>query len=151
MQVVIADTSCLIIFEKLKGFSILRETFDSLVVTQAVADEFGPLPPGILVQDPASDVIFLRLQTSLGKGEASAIALALERPDHLLIMDERKGRKVAEEMGLKLIGSLGVLLKAKEKGVISSVKTQIDLIEQTNFRIAESVKKEILLQAGEAD
>jgi len=66
-----------------------------------------------------------------------------------LIIDERKGRKVAERLKIEIIGSLGVLIKAKDKGVIKSVKEILDLIDKTNFRISESIKKKILKKAGE--
>ncbi|HKK88549.1 MAG TPA: DUF3368 domain-containing protein [Saprospiraceae bacterium] len=66
-----------------------------------------------------------------------------------MIIDERKGRKVAERLKIEIIGSLGVLIKAKDKGVIKSVKEILDLIDKTNFRISESIKKKILKKAGE--
>lgn len=86
---------------------------------------------------------------NLGKGEASSITLALEFDDSLLVIDERKGRKVAEEMKIEIIGSLGVLIKAKEKGRIESVKEILNLIDKTNFRISNSIKEQVLRKAGE--
>ncbi len=85
----------------------------------------------------------------MGKGEASSITLALEFGDSLLIVDERKGRKVAEEMEIEIIRSLGVLIKAKETGVIRSVKDILNLIDKTNFRISGLIKEKVLKKAGE--
>ena len=65
------------------------------------------------------------------------------------IIDERKGRKVAQRLKIEIIGSLGVLIKAKEKGVIKSVKVILDLIDKTNFRVSESIKEKVLKKAGE--
>jgi len=53
------------------------------------------------------------LAEELGKGEASSIALALELEECLLIIDERKGRKIAEDLGIDTIGSLGILIKER--------------------------------------
>jgi len=92
---------------------------------------------------------YLELSKNLGKGEASSITLALELSDSLLIVDERKGRKVAEEMEIEIIGSLGVLMKAKEIRAIPSVKEMLNLIDKTNFRISRPIKRKVLKQAGE--
>ncbi len=149
MKAIIADTSCLIIYDKIYRLEILQHTFADLIVTDEVAKEFGELPDWITVQQIANKDQYLELAKDLGKGEASSITLALEFNDSLLIIDERKGRKVAEEMKIEIIGSLGVLIKAKEKGVIKSVKEILNLIDKTNFRISESIKEKVLKKASE--
>ncbi len=149
MKAIIADTSCLIIYDKIYRLEILQHTFADLMVTDEVAEEFGELPDWITVQQIANKDQYLELAKDLGKGEASSITLALEFNDSLLIIDERKGRKVAEEMKIEIIGSLGVLIKAKEKGVIKSVKEILNLIDKTNFRISESIKEKVLKKASE--
>jgi len=75
--------------------------------------------------------------------------LAKEFEESLLIIDERKGRKKAESLGIETIGSLGLLLMAKEKGVIRKVSEILALIDQTNFRISSSVREAVLRQSGE--
>ena len=92
---------------------------------------------------------YSRLVENLGKGEASSITLALEFENSLLIIDEKKGRKIAEEMKIEIIGSLGILIKAKERGVIKSVKEILGLIDETDFRISQSIREKILKKAGE--
>ncbi len=149
MKTIIADTSCLIIYDKINRLEILQHTFVELIVTDEVAEEFGELPDWIAVRQIANKNQYLELAKNLGKGEASSITLALEFEGSLLIIDERKGRKVAEELKIEIIGSLGVLIKAKEKRVIKSVKEILDLIDKTNFRISESIKEKILKKAGE--
>lgn len=66
------------------------------------------------------------LEASLDKGEASAIALAIEQTDCLLIIDDYKGRKYAEQMGIKITGTLGAIIAAKLNGHIESVKPMLD-------------------------
>jgi predicted nucleic acid-binding protein len=150
MKAIIADTSCLIIYDKINKLEILRDTFIELIVTDEVAEEFGDeLPAWIAIKRITNKNQYLELAKNLGKGEASSISLALEFDASLLIIDERKGRKVAEEMKIDIIGSLGVLIKAKETGKIESVKEILNLIDKTNFRISNSLKEQVLKKAGE--
>lgn len=149
MKAIIADSSCLIIYDRINQLEILQHTFSELIVTDEVATEFGELPDWIMIRKLTNEKQYVELARNLGKGEASSITLALEFEDCLLIIDERKGRKVAEELKIEIIGSLGVLIKAKEKRVIKSVKAILDLIDKTNFRISESIKEKVLRKAGE--
>lgn len=149
MKAIIADTSCLIIYHKIGRLRILHELFSDLIVTQEVADEFGELPDWITIQEVIDKGQYLKLAEELGKGEASSIVLAMEFEESLLIIDERKGRKKANELGIETVGSLGVLIKAKEKGVIKEVREIIELIDQTDFRISPSVREAVLRQSGE--
>ena len=72
-------------------------------------------------------------------GESSAIALALEADDCLLIIDETLGRRKAHQFKLNVTGTIGILVVAKEKGLISSITEVIKLINQTDFRISEAL------------
>ncbi|OKS87869.1 hypothetical protein RG47T_3332 [Mucilaginibacter polytrichastri] len=67
----------------------------------------------------------------------------------ILIIDERKGRSVAKAMDIKIMGTLKVLLLAKQKGVINSVKEIIDLLEEHSFRFSKNIKDEVLKLANE--
>ncbi|MCB0846853.1 MAG: DUF3368 domain-containing protein [Bacteroidetes bacterium] len=149
MKTIIADTSCLIIYDKIKQFEILHKTFPNLIVTQQVAEEFGDLPGWISIVKISDNQQYLKLSESLGKGEASSITLALEEKNSLLIIDEKKGRKIAKELQIEIIGSLGILLKAKEKGIIKSVREILDSIDNTNFRVSDPIKQKLLKEAGE--
>lgn len=149
MKTIIADTSCLIIYNKVDRFGILQEMFPDLIVTTEVAAEFGELPGWITIQEVIEKEQYKKLAEELGKGEASSIALALEFEDSLLIIDERKGRKIAEDLGIDTIGSLGILIKAKERGVIKEVREILELIDGTDFRISQSVREAVLKQSGE--
>ncbi len=149
MKAIIADTSCLILYEKIDRIGILQEMFSDLLVTKEVAAEFGELPGWITIQEATEKEQYKKLAEELGKGEASSIALALESEESLLIIDERKGRKIAEDLGVDIIGSLGVLVKAKERGVINEVREILELIDRTDFRISPSVRDAVLRQSGE--
>ncbi|WP_208394647.1 DUF3368 domain-containing protein [Mucilaginibacter gilvus] len=83
-------------------------------------------------------------------GEASAIALAMEFGPALLIIDDGKGRKVARKLNLEVTGTFGVILKAKEFGIIPAIKPVVEKIRKTNFWYSPEVINEILLLAREA-
>lgn len=85
----------------------------------------------------------------LDPGEASAIALALGIQNSLLIIDEKRGRKVAERLGLKVIGTIGVVVKAKHKGVIQGAKVVLEDLEESGLWISQDFKNDILDLLGE--
>jgi len=100
-EIVVSDTSCLILLNKIGRISLLETLFKSVTVTATIAKEFGKsLPDFITIENP-KDVNYQKiLERFLDPGEASAIALALENEDCLLIMDETKGRKEANRLKL---------------------------------------------------
>jgi predicted nucleic acid-binding protein len=112
--------------------------------------EFGkPLPDWIKIRSAGDKHYQKLLDREIDKGEASAIVLSLEIVDSILIIDDLKGRKVAEELGVKYSGTLGLILRAKQEGFITSVKPIIDKIRNTNFRFSENLLTTVLELAGE--
>ena len=85
----------------------------------------------------------------IDKGEASAIALALETADNTVILDDWKARKLAERLGLSVTGTLGVIIRAKNTGLIQSIKPYLERIRETNFRISEELEQIALKEANE--
>jgi predicted nucleic acid-binding protein len=73
----------------------------------------------------------------------------LETPGSILIIDDLKGRKIANEMDLKYSGSFGLLLRAKQEGTLESIRPIIERIRKTNFRYSDKLLESILQQAGE--
>lgn len=145
-KVVIADTSCLIILSKIGLINILNELFGEIFITHQVRDEFNDkLPDWINIVEAKDKSLFQTLSVNLDKGEASSITLCMESKDKaLLIIDERKGRKVAKELGIKIIGTIGLILKANEVGKINSLKEVIEKLELSDFRLSKQLKDEIL-------
>jgi predicted nucleic acid-binding protein len=82
-------------------------------------------------------------------GEASAIALAAENQPSLLIIDDLKGRRLAQKLNLNITGTLGLILTAKKEGILPQISPPFNRIQATNFRIASSLLESILKQAGE--
>jgi predicted nucleic acid-binding protein len=150
-KVIIADTSCLILLDKISELSLLKNLFGEIVITQAVADEFKQsLPEWFKIENPLNKTYQKILEVSLDKGEASAIAFAVEQIDCLLIIDDLKGRRYAEQLGIKITGTLGVIIDAKLTGRLSSVKPLLDKIKKTDFRLTSELEQHILAKAGES-
>lgn len=148
--VVITDTSCLIILDKIGKISVLNQLFSTVVTTPEVAAEYGRhLPEWIAVLPVRNKSLHKKFLMMTDPGEASAIALAHEIDYQFLIIDDLEARKVALKVGLSVIGTLGVLIRAKAAGHIDLLKPLIDQIRQTNFRISDELYKTALLQAGE--
>jgi predicted nucleic acid-binding protein len=86
----------------------------------------------------------------VGKGQAEAIALAVELQADLLLLDERKGRVVASRLGLKSVGLLGALIEAKHRSLILAIKPIVDdLIATAGFWITQKLYEQVLHAAGE--
>lgn len=144
-KVVITDTSCLILFQKINELEILKKVYQKLYTTQEVSDEYGlELPKWIVIQDVQDKKYQKILELQIDKGEASAIALAIEIESNLILLDDLKARKLAKKLDLKLTGSLGVISKAKQNGFIKGVKPLIEKIQKTNFRISKKIVDELL-------
>ncbi|MEO6668114.1 MAG: DUF3368 domain-containing protein [Ferruginibacter sp.] len=149
-KTIISDTSCLILLEKIGELDILHHLFGTIITTKEVAEEFGQqLPSWIELQQPKDKNYQSIIQASVDKGEASAIALAIELDDCLLIIDDLKGRKFAQQLGLAIIGTIGVIVDAKLVGLIPSIRPILAKIKSTNFRITEQLESLILRSAGE--
>lgn len=149
-RTIISDTSCLILLDKIGELSILNKLFGNITTTSEIAKEFGkPLPAWVEIKEPGDKNYQAIIEASVDKGEASAIALAIESDDCLLIIDDLKGRKFAQQLGLTIIGTIGVIVDAKLAGIIPSVKPVLSKIKSTNFRITEQLELLILKRANE--
>lgn len=148
---IISDTSCLILLDKIGELHLLNKLYGRIVVTPEIVKEFGKkLPEWFDVKSPVNKTYQRILEASLDLGEASAIALAIEEKDSLLIVDELKGRKFAEQLGLNFTGTLGILIRAKQRGILSSIKPALQKIKQTNFRLSKELEQRILVSVGES-
>ena len=145
-RIVISDTSCLIILSKIGLTDILQSLFGEVWITEEVKNEFGEqLPSWIIVKKAEAPQIAKILALNLDAGEASAMALYLEQNEEaLLVIDERKGRLIAKDLGIKIIGTLGIIIKAKQSGLISNLQEVINLLEQTDFRLSPILKQQLL-------
>ncbi len=144
-KVVISDTCTLIIFQKIEEFDLLNKVYGDLLTTPEIAEEYGEKLPHWIKIEAASDKKYQEfVETQVDRGEASAIALAKEYEDVLLILDDLRARKLANRLNLKVTGALGIIVKAKQKGLVEKVKPLLDKPLLTNFRVSEKIIEEIL-------
>jgi predicted nucleic acid-binding protein len=149
-DIIISDTSCLIILNKIDELKLLKVLGHKVYVTPIIQKEFGEnLPDWILISSPNNTHYQKILQMELDKGEASAIALSLDMDNPILILDDLKGRKIADRLNLRYSGTFGLILKAKQIGLIKSVKPILNKMRSTNFRFREKLFETIIDQAGE--
>ena len=142
----------------------LREQFGTIWIPVAVLEELRVEEnlPGSKSVRAALDRTWLRveevkdqrlvqvLQRALDKGEAEAIALALQMKANRVLKEEREGRGVAKSLGLEVTGVLGVLLRARRTGTLSSLRQVMDeLQERAGFRIGDALYMDLLRESGE--
>ena len=160
----VSNTSPLLNLSIVHHLDLLRQQFGEILIPSGVLLELKLETnyPGVKLIQKAIDARWVRvvqlknshlaqvLMLELDQGEASAIALTLELGLKQVLMDEREGRAKAKALGLQPVGILGVLLRAKLEGQISSVKTIMQsLRSEAGFFIADSLFKAILIEAGE--
>lgn len=149
-KVIIADTSFLIAAQKLKIFSQVHTLYGEVYVTRKIAEEFKlALPEWIIAMEPHNAEVQKVLCSILDEGEASAIALAYNYHDAVLILDDLKARKEATRLGFRITGTLGVLYKMKQQGIINSLKEKISLLTESGFRISPKLIDDLLKKTGE--
>jgi predicted nucleic acid-binding protein len=149
-KVIVSDTSCFIILSSIDELSLLQKLYGTIITTQDIAMEYGENLPNwveiVIVKDKQKQQL---LEMQLDKGESSAIALALETANCTLILDDLKARKIAHQLNVSFTGTLGIIIKAKQKGIIDAVKPIIEKIKQTNFRISPELELQALKEAKE--
>lgn len=151
-KVVIADTSCLILYSKIGLIHILHSLYSDVIVTPEVANEFGEsMPEWISVQYAKPSNITLFEIYNLGAGETTSLALALELKNSTVILDDDKAKRIAKSFNLDVTGSLGLIVKAKEKNIIPSVKDVLIKIKATSFHLPSPLENLILKVSGELE
>ncbi|MEM6631744.1 MAG: DUF3368 domain-containing protein [Bacteroidota bacterium] len=161
-MVVISDTSVLSNFLQLGRIDVLERLYQELIIPSSVAIELQALQTNVTdldvflaeewihINQPKDKNFVNSLKRKLDPGESEAIALAVELKVDLLLMDELLGRAVAEKYGIKISGTLGTLLRAKEKGLINPIRPLIDQLRgEIGFWISASLYKNVLQLAGE--
>lgn len=161
-MIVVSDASPLGSLAAIDYLWVLQAIYGTVVVPEVVARELATAKSArlqavlsldwILVRSPTELAIAEAQQQSkrLDPGETHAIALALQLKADELLINERLGRRVAQDLGLSVIGIFGILIAAKQKGHIPSVRRVMDgLVEQAGFRVSYSLYERVLKFAGE--
>lgn len=147
-EIVITDSGCLISLERINRLDILPALFSQVLLPPAVQAEFGVVLPWLKVVPPQDRGMVAALKMLVDEGEAEAIALAYEL-QYRLIIDDLQGRKVARDLGLQIMGTIGILVMAKQQGIIPALKPVIEALEGVSFYLSEALKAEALNLVGE--
>ncbi|MEN6451148.1 MAG: DUF3368 domain-containing protein [Thermoguttaceae bacterium] len=154
MMLVVSDTSPLTALLQIGRADLLPILFDSVVIPPAVEKELlrfhSALPTYLLVRSARRREVVEQLERQLDDGEAEAIALAEESHADYLLIDEKRGRSLAESRGVQVVGLLGVLLMAKKSGQLPVLGEIIaELESRAGFFVSSEVRRTILAAAGE--
>ena len=161
-MIVISDTSVLSNLILINRLDILQRVFSEIIIPYEVKAELMKLEDygidlssftsasWINILKSSNQALIQDLSESLDRGESAAISLALEVNADYLAIDEKAGRGIAKKLGLKIIGLIGILVRAKKLGVIQRVKPILDdLVVKANFYISKHFYDKILEDIGE--
>jgi hypothetical protein len=159
---VVINTSPQILLAKIGRLDLLTHLYNEILVPVSVLDELEAKPgreiqkiqaliqAGVFLVQKASNEHLNRLPADLGVGERETIALAVEREADLVILDDQEGRAIARTRGLSVTGTIGVLVEARERGLISSIRTELDRLIEAGMWLDEVFYHRILQEFGES-
>ena len=161
-MIVVSNTTPLIGLASIQRFNLLQQLFGEVSIAQAVFDEAaatGRETGGarqevtaaawiktVVVKDRLAVEVLL---DELDLGEAETIVLARELNADWILMDEKKGRRKLAQLGMKKIGTVGLLLRAKHIGLIPALRPELEQLHQRGFSISPAVIDAVLRQAQE--
>jgi predicted nucleic acid-binding protein len=147
--ILVVDSSALITLARIGRLHLLRELADEVVVPYADYSEVVRRGVGRPGQTEVAQALWIsrqrirdrtarvRLETELARGESEAIILAKELAADCVILDDARARQIAELQGLRVSGLLGLLVLAKERGLIEAVKPVLDEMVKAGFYVGK--------------
>lgn len=161
-MLIVSNTSPIINLAAIGRLDILKKLFNKIIIPEAVYKEIVVIGAGlagakevensnwIITRKVDNKTLVKAIYEDLDIGEAEALALAIELKADLLLLDERIGRKIASRFEVSLLGVLGILMYAKQKKEITSVRPLMDeLIVKAGFWISTKLYEQVLIDSGE--
>lgn len=161
-MIVVSNTTPLIGLASIRQFNLLRELFGEIYIPQAVYGEVTRVEHKIdIAKREVSKAKWIKtvkikdrlavdvLLDELDLGEAETIVLARRISAEWVLMDEKKGRRKLSQLGINKIGTLGILLKAKQLGLLPGIRPYLEQLRQNGFSISQSIIDAVLQQANE--
>ena len=158
--VIVSDTSPLIGLARIRKLNLLREMSARVVVPRAVWDEVvagGPNAAGVseivsatwieIIAPPPAAVDPLRILVD--RGEAESMALAMSIAKAVLLVDDARARRLAQRLGIARIGSVGLLRRAKQMGLIARLKPELEALQANGIYMSKQLFDEVLKSVGE--
>lgn len=161
MPNLISNTSPIQYLYQTELLDLLPMLYGEVILPQAVVNELAEggrlgvsLPdltvlPWVNIRQPGDLLILSNVADILGAGEQEAIALAVEIPDSLVILDDGLARRYAKTLGVQFTGTLGVILKGKQSGYLNEIMPVLDRLDSLGFRLDSSTRASVLRLAGE--
>lgn len=160
---VVCDTNIIIDFAKIKRFDLLKNIFHEVMIPDEVqkellaggrgetkqSDIIKAIDEWIVVKKGKDMLALESLKAHIGKGEAASIVLYMETKADFLAVNDLKARGVAHAMGVKIIGTLGIIGLAKDYGLLKKIRPLLDELKKIGAYISDEVYKRILIDAGE--
>jgi uncharacterized protein len=149
---IVSNSSCLIILGRLGKLDLLQNMYGRIAIPGAVEREVfksKPAPKWIEVFEITQPIAHRILEKDLGGGESEAIILGLELNADLLIVDDLAARRLAQSLGLRKTGTIGILLEAKRLGLIQEIRPILDEMLRKDFRVSTAVYDSALKLAHE--
>ncbi|MBE9207417.1 DUF3368 domain-containing protein [Nostoc sp. LEGE 06077] len=159
---IVADSSPLISLSIIEQLELLPQLYQRILLPPAVWDEVTVQGLGLPGSLAVSQLTWIEIQTPdtlileplsilVDRGEAEAIALAQSIPDSTVLLDDAQARRVAERLGIRRIGMLGILRKTKKAGLIVEVKVYIEQLRTNGIYIRSSLIDAVLKDVGELE
>lgn len=159
----VTNSSVLIALSSIGQLELINQRFpDGVLLPQAVWKEVVETGLGrtgaeqvaktswLTICPVTNTALVLLLRMELDEGESEAIALFLEQPTQAILLDEKTARKVAKRLSLPVLGTVGILIWAKQSGLISNLKEQLDALQSVGkFRLSYTVYQDALKKVGE--
>lgn len=159
----VSNSSVLIALSSIAQLELINQRFpDGVIIPQAVWKEVVETGRGRIGAESVELASFLTiypvtntslvslLRLELDEGESEAIALFLEQPNQAILLDEKNARRIAKRMNLPVLGTVGILIWAKQNGLISNLKEQLDALQSVGkFRLGNLIYEESLKKVGE--
>jgi len=159
-RVWVVNASPLILLGKIGRVALLSELADELIVPDVVVREIGAKPAGKRLLAEVAALPGIRIETevtvpselaawSLGRGESQVLALAGAAPSSRAVLDDLEARRCAQSIGLPLIGTLGIVLRAKRKGLVEAARPIIEHLRRVGLYASDQLVERALSHLGE--
>ena len=150
----VSNASPLIALTQIGRLQLLSDLLGEIVIPPVVRNEIEPTipnPPAWIVEYRLPFAIQSRVtQAGLDRGETEALGLAMHLRAPGIVLDDRTGRRLGAMLNLEVVGTLGVLLRAKQERRLSAVRPEVDALAAAGFYLSPELRRLVLEEAGEA-
>lgn len=151
-EVAVSNTSPILILSRAGLMRVLLDAFESVAVPEEVASEVMSVPlTGIDVIPLEARMEFEQLSLRLDRGEAAAICLARQRRADWVVLDDKAGRRAASDLGLRVIGTLGLVVAARQQSRIPNAREAFQRISDAGLYLSPGLTRRALILCGEEE